>query len=152
VFFPSIFGLIGVFIIFGGVVWLLVALPAYPQSRKIFVAWSLLLAVCVGLFWMQLVTPSGPSRFSHVPLLAVLAILTLQICVPFGTSFLLWRVQKQRSVPIGNGWLFIVILVCSLTGGAALKTLNQDCIYYPYHHREGEAWCPVSWQARAIDS
>lgn len=150
-FFPSIFGLMGVLIIFCGAVWLLVALPDFPNDRRILAAWSLLLATCVGLFiWRSLIL-SGPSRFTHVPLIADIAILVLLICVPFGASFLPWRLQKRRDLPIGGGWLFAVILVCSVTGGLTLNMLNEDCIYYPYHHNNGEAWCPVNWQARRID-
>ena len=126
----------------------LAMLPAYPKNNAIKSTWLLLFVLAFSEFaWSTWLTPANSLIFWHPPTWYPLFEGMLKVVLPFAASFVLWRIRLRSPSTIGPRTAFIAVTVICLLALAALIFFNETCVYYDYHHDQGTAWCPASWQA-----
>lgn len=126
-------------------IWVLAALPAYPNSVKAKIAWIALLAFVSAVSYHAFLEPN-PLRIRTVPARSALVLVFLQY-LPFVVSFALWRSRSIKGFGVSRQTATLLLIFVCVFSVSGAKLFNRTCVYHYYWHDEGEAWCTKSWQA-----
>lgn len=120
----------------------LIGFPMRPNSRVFGTLWVLGLMSLAAIFaWPSKGIGWHPPAWHPVLALAVLAI-------PYGTSLSLRYRQLQKTRPRSDFQIFAIVLTVTIASALVFRWYNTSCVFNDYHHDNGQAWCPVSWQAK----
>ncbi|MCE8555825.1 hypothetical protein KBY29_16045 [Ruegeria pomeroyi] len=128
------------------IVWVLASLPAYPNSPKARVFWFAALFLVFGFLIFGRLSLHSP-RVWQPPVQADIA-RGLFLVLPFVGSLLLWRYQRTATARLSAAKSTLIVLAICILSVLGLRQFNKSCVYFDYWNDQGQAWCPVTWQAK----